>query len=1281
MAPISRRLAQSGLIAGSVVALGVLGASLGQSPALRLALPWLVEGRWGVERLELDGSPKVALLDLVRARAVHAHLGPGTLALANVGRLHFDDIAIEGRLGPDGFQSQSTITTPHGHITVRTSPSDARRTALAASVDTLFGALEVSGWLSDKKGQGLEATIKGTGIGKSLLALFQGAPAELDAVETADAVVRQHDGALEIAIARTTSRYGSLEGDFSLEPAGPDRHPQVGGTLRFQAAAIDPGAGELAAAGLADMLRPALTSAADGSAAGRALALLPHLEGAVTVEVGLASGEHSAGRLTAHGGRIRWVCDDGERRCAVHSFDLTAEPDALAARLEATYGDADYAVSARLPAARSGQGARVELTDAQGDRAAAEWSAIGRAVKGQLTLNVAPAGPLSREAAQNGLDLAALARRIGESPSAPLAAQAALTLDPDGLTQQIALTLGAGACTATVTGHAPPLVKGQCRLPRLDLDTAGDDPGEASAWGLDTPLDVDLDVAAGSITAAGFVLAPSPGVHVKRIGQTLSVAAQSVGLPVGALTVRALDVGVNLPTLEVAGSFQLANRTVTLATRRSPSAPSQRTLSLTGPDLDASLDYDSADLRRLAAAIDARGTMIGPLLAAADLPPNPHLHHLAVRAEATLVGNGAHGLSAEIETDAARATFRGEVDARGGARGALAVNAPDLVALLAMAGRGDWSGMGLPQPAALTGHANVSVSRTRLELQALDVAVGDLHVDGNATLQAPGAGKPVDLSLRFAAQHAAWLRLMAVPVPAEIAHLDLPLSGAVTVSQSGEVTSWSGFQIQAGDVRVSSSGSASPAGLHASVALEAAGLKTLTRISPVPIALPPTLDLPVHADATLAGTPSQVALQDARFRLGPMSGSFTGQFRATNPPILDGTIELQAPRSDQLASLLSDGTAWLPPPMRAAPVTLRARVAAQQDQVLLGGIDAGFGGAKAEGSAEIALGPAAHQSGQLHVQLAHLPLAGLPLDDGRFLVEWSQPNPDQLALHVGVEHLAGYHGAVTGNLAVTAHAPWRQIELNQLSVKTSTIDLAAVCRETPWKVFGRGAAEAALELHGNGPIDLERLGEQVAAGDGGALKQLSGSGRISIQDGRLLFVDLDQPVDNRREIQILSNPHQGTRIEQASLPFELRNGQISISDGQMRSKLLHLTLGGSYDLQRSLMDFRIAGDLVAMRDRNDASSVVTLGLIPVQLSGSPDDVKVHFDSLGHAAGGILIQSITIARSIDQVLQDTQNSLDNSFSDLIRPFFSKDHRKIQQGSGEPACDEPSAVTMR
>lgn len=147
--------------------------------------------------------------------------------------------------------------------------------------------------------------------------------------------------------------------------------------------------------------------------------------------------------------------------------------------------------------------------------------------------------------------------------------------------------------------------------------------------------------------------------------------------------------------------------------------------------------------------------------------------------------------------------------------------------------------------------------------------------------------------------------------------------------------------------------------------------------------------------------------------------------------------------------------------------------------------------------------------------------------------------------------------------------------------------------------------------------------------DAARIKQtLNGRGDLNFSDGAIVGVDLAGMVRNVKAAlggEVKSGPRPRTDFSELTVPFTMENGVFRTTESSLKSPLLRLVAGGSADLVKETLDFRVepklVGTIKGQGDTQDRSGLT----VPVLVSGTfskpvfrPDVESIAKDQLKKA---------------------------------------------------------------
>ncbi|MEJ5358942.1 MAG: AsmA-like C-terminal region-containing protein, partial [Desulfobacterales bacterium] len=197
--------------------------------------------------------------------------------------------------------------------------------------------------------------------------------------------------------------------------------------------------------------------------------------------------------------------------------------------------------------------------------------------------------------------------------------------------------------------------------------------------------------------------------------------------------------------------------------------------------------------------------------------------------------------------------------------------------------------------------------------------------------------------------------------------------------------------------------------------------------------------------------------------------------------------------------------------------------------------------------------------------------------------------------------LAAYEGKVSGRTAANVAGETPRIEAR---LEASGLRMLPLLKDTAGKDFLEGTAQAEATLTMQG-ADTARIKQS-----------LSGSGRLRVEDGAIVGVDI---ADVARSAKAFlaggapSGPKPRTDFAELTVPFTLDNGLFQTTQSEMKSPLFRLQAAGRADLVRESLDFRlepkIVGTLKGQGDQKERSGLA----VPILVSGTFDNPQFRPD--------------------------------------------------------------------
>jgi AsmA protein len=182
-----------------------------------------------------------------------------------------------------------------------------------------------------------------------------------------------------------------------------------------------------------------------------------------------------------------------------------------------------------------------------------------------------------------------------------------------------------------------------------------------------------------------------------------------------------------------------------------------------------------------------------------------------------------------------------------------------------------------------------------------------------------------------------------------------------------------------------------------------------------------------------------------------------------------------------------------------------------------------------------------------------------------------------------------------------------------------------------------------LEGKGNVVLDVQTGGNTVSA----MKKELAGSAKLSLKDGGLKGVNLDDIIRKLRK-QPAPASSQRTDLSELTASFVIKNGVAHNDDLSGKSPLLRLSGAGNVDIGANAIDYLAKASVVVSSSGQGGKDVADLNgiTVPVKISGPLDAPQIVPD-LRAAASSVVKQQ---AGRVEDKLKD---QLKDKLKDLLR----------------------------
>mgnify|MGYP007096724879 CR=1 FL=1 len=112
-------------------------------------------------------------------------------------------------------------------------------------------------------------------------------------------------------------------------------------------------------------------------------------------------------------------------------------------------------------------------------------------------------------------------------------------------------------------------------------------------------------------------------------------------------------------------------------------------------------------------------------------------------------------------------------------------------------------------------------------------------------------------------------------------------------------------------------------------------------------------------------------------------------------------------------------------------------------------------------------------------------------------------------------------------------------------------------------------------------------------------------------------------------------------------------------------------------LSDNFIDVRIVGSIIAIRNSASDKDMVKLGIIPLRIQGTPDNVGLQFlpnQGIGQVTTRVLLRTVETLNAADATLAKVQNSVDQKVTELLfRPLFGRKVAETAASDRPPSSD--------
>jgi AsmA protein len=242
-------------------------------------------------------------------------------------------------------------------------------------------------------------------------------------------------------------------------------------------------------------------------------------------------------------------------------------------------------------------------------------------------------------------------------------------------------------------------------------------------------------------------------------------------------------------------------------------------------------------------------------------------------------------------------------------------------------------------------------------------------------------------------------------------------------------------------------------------------------------------------------------------------------------------------------------------------------------------------------------------------------------------------------VHLGVKAAGGrvdaepltadlYQGKLNGAASVNANT-------NRFALKA---DLAGVA---VGPLLKDALNNDMLEGKGNVALDVQTGGNTVTA----MKKELAGSAKLSLKDGGLKGVNLDDIIRKLRK-QPASSSSQRTDLSELTASFVIKNGVAHNDDLSGKSPLLRISGAGNVDIGANAIDYLAKASVVASSSGQGGKDVADLNgiTVPVKISGPLDAPQIVPDLRAAASSVVKQQAGKVEDKLKDQLKDKLKGL-------------------------------------
>jgi len=203
-----------------------------------------------------------------------------------------------------------------------------------------------------------------------------------------------------------------------------------------------------------------------------------------------------------------------------------------------------------------------------------------------------------------------------------------------------------------------------------------------------------------------------------------------------------------------------------------------------------------------------------------------------------------------------------------------------------------------------------------------------------------------------------------------------------------------------------------------------------------------------------------------------------------------------------------------------------------------------------------------------------------------------------------------YQGSVASKVKLNVQ---KQLPRTSVSLDAKGIQAGPLMKDALQKELIEGTLKTnlTLSMKGETPVKIK--------------KTLTGQGELLFTDGAIVGIDLANAVRNVKANlgmgeQVKEKPR--TDFAELKIPFTAKKGLVNTGGASLVSPLIRVFVTGNTDLVKELLDLRVEPKFVAtLKGQGDAKQRSGL-MVPVLITGSFSDPKIHPDLKGLIGGGI-----------------------------------------------------------